>query len=386
MAILRNEIIVMILSVFIAFLLIGCGGSSVVITPNYSHPDLRSPGLKRGSVRIVKVSDGRAVKTSQIGTARVGMLNRKVPFILDGDIAEVVRTMLDTLIIGNHNQDQFLPVSVSVDMFEVGEGMKLFSEEGYFACNLRFSYPVNPDSIGQQVVFITQTEKSVVDVTNSIEPLIYKGMSACASQFVKGTLDKKQTKMMISSDSVSVIIVKDSVHTAASLHIESTKPKQVITTQSDKTETNEAAFQFAKGDKVVTGIRGSYNMLSQTKESPVLWGFGISLTYYNIENKEDYLKGSFINFAARLVGKYYLNNSNNAYIGGNLGIACGSERIDYGYNVETTFFFGPTIEEVLGFTIDRKISIEFGSFQLVHFGSKLLPSDVGFIIGMSFKI
>ncbi len=56
------------------------------------------------------------------------------------------------------------------------------------------------------------------------------------------------------------------------------------------------------------------------------------------------------------------------------------------FGEETTFLFGPTLEEQLGRAIKRLVSLEFGSFQLVHLGSKPLQNDVGFVAGIAIKL
>jgi hypothetical protein len=271
-------------------------------------------------------------------------------------------------------------------MFEVGENMKLFSEEGYFACNMSFNFPVTPDSSENQVIFLKQTENSGIDVTDAIEPLIYKGMAECASRFVSA-LDKNQNAMLVSSDSVATIRAKDSIRLSNLPQSQPSTPLPVASEVSNRIKMDELSFLYAQGAKITTGFRISYCMLSQNKDSQVPWGLGMGLTFYDIENKEDDIRGNFVSFAGRLVGKYYLSSAaTSVFLGGNLALSGGSEQIDYGNHQETKFFFGPTLEETLGCTLNQKISFEFGFFQLVHFGSKVLPSDVGFVVGLSIRI
>ncbi|HEX9657942.1 MAG TPA: hypothetical protein VGB89_13625 [Bacteroidota bacterium] len=376
-----------LLLLFAAFVLIGCGSSSVVFDPDFNHPELRAARSKRDNVRIVKVTDGRSSPSSRIGTARVGMFNRQVPYVMNGDLADVVRIMLDTLIVGRHDQGRFMPINVSVDMFEVGENTKIFSEEGYFACNMRFTFPVSPDSIGEQVVFVKQTDNSAIDVTHAIEPLIYKGMAECAHAFVEGTLSGENIAMMVSSDSIESFGVQDSLYIASQNGGHTRQSKQVTVVGGNQRKSNELAFHYIRGGKIETGVRAGYFMLSQSTNSNFPWGFGICLTYYDILNTQERVKGRFVSFGGRLVGKYYFSSASTAaYIGGGLELGGGSERIDYGTSTQTNFFFGPTVDEVIGFSIDRKVSVELGTFQIAHFGSKILPSDIGFVVGLSFGI
>ncbi len=385
MTILRKANVVTVLAVLIALGAAGCGGSSMTFTPDFAHPELRSAGLKRDNVRIVKVNDARPHASNNIGTARVGMFNQEVPYVMNGAVAEVVKTMLDTLLVGKHDQERFIPLTVSLNMFEVGEKTKGFGEEGWFACNLTFQYPASADSIGRQAVFVTQTDHSAVDVTNSIEPLIYKGMVECARQFAQGTLDKNPNLLTVSRDSVEVVHARDSVRVAARVPTRSLRSSQVVVPPSNSVKTNELAFHYSQGDKITTGIRGKYNMLTEAEGSRLPWGLGIGLTYYDIENKQDLVHGTFVSFGASIMVRYYFSeNPTSPYIAGDLMLVGGSERNGTAGAEETTFFFGPTVEEVLGLSLNRRVSLEAGSFQLAHFGSTLLPSDVGFTVGISF--
>ena len=136
----------------IATLLLGCGSSSVIIAPDYGNADLHVPELKRDSLRIVSMIDSRAKPSSQIGTARTGMMNRKVPFIMNGKLSDIVRSFLDTLLVARHDEDRFLPVRVSVENFDVGEDSGLFGETAHFLINESktsfFIGPVIEESIG----------------------------------------------------------------------------------------------------------------------------------------------------------------------------------------------------------------------------------------------
>ncbi len=366
-------------------ILTGCGVSSITINPNFSHQGLQQRDLKRDDVQIVKVTDGRKSQAN-IGIAQTGMMNQKTPYHLKGSLAEAVKTMLDTLISGKKVSERVFPIHVSIDMFEVGENTKMFSEEGYFACNLRFMYPVTPDSMAERAIFTKQTT-SGMDVTDGLEPLIYKGVADCVRQFVNGTFDKLHDLVTLPVDSATVFAVKNPTVAAGKQSGDKVATQHVTTATSNRVKQNEISFQYCQGDKIGTGVRGSYSMLSRSETSQFPWGLGISLTFYDVKNKKDGFEGSFINFGGRLAGKYYFSDApTTAYLGGSLGLAGGTERIRYGTREESTFFFGPNVEEVVGITLGRKVSLEAGAFQLAHFGSKLLPDDVGFIVGISFTL
>ncbi len=369
--------------VMVGFVLMGCGTSSIVVNPDFSRPALAGKSLKREDIRIVEVTDGRKPMSKNIGTVHTGMLNQKTPYILTGSLPDNVKTMLDTLLVVHREQERIFPVKVSVDMFEVGENIGIFSEEGYFACNLQFTYPLSADSMGRRSIFAKQTT-SGMDVTDALEPLIYKGIEDCARQFVEGTYDKLQNRVALTADSIKSLAAKDSIQITTAKETKNNKPQPAVSETHKKVKKDELSFQYCQGDKIATGIRGSYLMLSRTDSSQLLWGLGISLTYFDIVNKQDFYKGTFVNFGGRLAARYLFSLSpTSAYIGGNLGLAGGTEKLTSGSSAQSNFFFGPSIEEVLGVSIGGKVCLEVGAFQLAHFGSKLLPSDIGFIVGMS---
>lgn len=362
----------------------GCGSASVAIDPNFHHEELRGKNLAREYVRIMKVTDGRSPAGPKIGDVHTGMMNKRTPYLLNGSLADIVKTMLDTLLALPGNRERIFPVMVSIDMFEVGENIGLFSEEGYFACNLRFSYPVTGDSLTHRSFFSQQTT-SGMDVTNALEPLIYRGVADCAHQFVEEVVDRLDAPTLLLPDSVSVLAVHDSLRAMAVREDEQRRVSEVPTgTGPRKSRQEGAGFQYCQGAKIATGVRGSYLMLSQKEASPWLLGLGISITYLDIVNKQDMISGSFINFGGRLVARHLFSDApTSAYIGGNLGLAGGTEQIKGGVSDEKNFFFGPTVEEVVGVSFGGALSLEFGAFQLAHFGSKALPSDIGFIVGIS---
>ena len=94
-----------------------------------------------------------------------------------------------------------------------------------------------------------------------------------------------------------------------------------------------------------------------------------------------------MNFGYRYDLRYFLTSDKKGlYLSGGLRLAFGNEKINYGSNEETHFFFGPTLEEAIGVSINNKVLMELGAFQLKFWGSDLLPDDVGYSFGMYVRI
>ena len=91
------------------------------------------------------------------------------------------------------------------------------------------------------------------------------------------------------------------------------------------------------------------------------------------------LEGKFINFGAQFLARYFLTpNRKGVYLAGAIFLTGGVEKINYGYDEEENFFYGPVFTERIGLNIENRILLEAGLFQLKLFGSKLLPSDMGY--------
>lgn len=363
----------------LATLLTGCGASKVSIQPDFNRADLHQPGLKRERICFVKVDDRRADTSTRIGKAHVGMFNRTVPYYLTGNLAETVKRMLDTLAGGPCLHDRYVPISVSIDTFEVGEHSGLFSEEAYGRFNLRFTYPISADSIGAFAISSRPT-RSAADATDEIAPLIYKGVTECARLFIEQALDKAPG-MVVGADSARAISASASAVTPPARNPVIAADK-VISGEKQRDGRSEIGVHYSSGGKIATGVRATYGALMEQDSSNFRWGVGLSFTYNDVTNTSDGLEGSFVNFGSRLMGKYFLGRRTSFYLSGAVGLVGGTESIDYGASVEKSFFLGPNFEEMIGLTLNRSLFLEAGSYQLVYFGSKLLPSDIGLIVGI----
>ncbi len=132
---------------FVFGILTGCGGSEVMIAPDYNSPSLQVDSLK-GENKVTKVIDNRKNETgTNAGIAQVGMFNKKVPYNLDVPVVDFVKKALNNIILDEGADSAFIPVTVVIDTFKVYEGLTPFSEAGFFECNLRFIYPFSDDSV-----------------------------------------------------------------------------------------------------------------------------------------------------------------------------------------------------------------------------------------------
>lgn len=367
----------------------GCGSSSVDLIPDYHNRTLATRDFRRDSVRFVNVVDKRANPGEQIGKAQVGLFNQVVPYNLKVPVAEFVRHVLDSLIAGPNVGERYMPITVVVDSFHVGERTSLFSEEGYFDCKMRFVFRAARDSIVQAGVISAQ-QSSGMDVTNSLEGLIYQGMVDCAKKFVEESFDKRRATMILASDSSAVapgVHPPGEAREILSVDTFPPPPEYAQAPGPDSLSMSAISLHYLKGDKITTGIRGGYDVLRRKTDPKAYFGVGYTFTFFDVDNKQDFLTGTFFNFGARFQAQYrILEGRTSPYFAAGLGLAFGTEKISYGTREETSVFIGPAVEELIGISIQKKFSIEGGAFQLRYFGSKLLPSDAGFLVGITIGI
>lgn len=361
----------------IAAFLTGCGPASMIINPNYSNPALHKDTLNTNS-KVIKVIDNRKQKSKEIGFAKVGIGNRKVPYFVDGSMEEFIENSINKMI-GKETKDSvFVPITVVVDSFKVYEDMAPFAESGRFDCNLRFLYPYQADSVRTIAAKSNQEFLSTVDVTNSLEGLVYKGMAECTDQFSK-VYNENTPKYSVSSDKVTEV------------RIDSTIIARGITEEEKKdsvTRYSVLGFGYSTGGKIRTGIHVTYQAYAAGKTNgQFLSGFGYTFSLYDILNKDAMLEGNFFGFNYKYTLKYFAHPSRSGpYMGVSVKLAFGSETIERGEGKATHFFIGPTIEEIVGVSISEKVFLEVSAYQLKQFGSELLPSDTGMGAGISFRL
>jgi len=142
-------------------------------------------------------------------------------------------------------------------------------------------------------------------------------------------------------------------------------------------------FGFLSGDKVESGFSLYYSFLSSEEESQLETGYGFAINYFDVLNLDDGYKGHFFSYSPQLVANYYLNNGPfKLQLSGTILLVFGSESIN---NTTTNFFIGPQFREAIGLMIANTMCLKAGLFQLRHFGSDVLPSDIGSFFGLDFS-
>ena len=142
-------------------------------------------------------------------------------------------------------------------------------------------------------------------------------------------------------------------------------------------------FVFISGDKVESGFSLYYSFLSSEEDSKLETGYGFSINYFDVLNLDDGYKGNFFSYSPQLLANYYLNDGPiKLQISGTILLVFGSESIN---NTTSNFFIGPHLRESIGLMIGSTLCIKGGLFQLKHFGSDVLPSDVGTFFGLDFS-
>jgi hypothetical protein len=375
----------------VALLYIGCGSNQILIEPNYKSEELK-PKTKSGvNAKVIDVIDSRKETSNNLGIAQVGILNRKVPYNLDLPVAEFVGKSFAQML-SVRNDSLFVPLKIIIYRFLAHEKSGMLSENGYFYCDLSFVYPDSSGSL-DTVDTYTEEQNSAMDVTNGLENLMYKGISKCVDLF----LDKYQQKgssYLTSAFDTTIFIdnIKNknnffdsNMGTPDTANITPTR-YNYVSSMTHRAVDDYFGFSYVAGNNVKFGIQLLYQRYDSLG-SHYCAGFGYLFLYYDVENPSQYLKGYFLNFGYRYYLRYFPSeNKNGLYFSGGIGLTLGNERIDYGYRNETHFFAGPTFEEAIGISINNRVLMEIGSYQLKLFGSDLLPDDVGYSFGIQFGI
>lgn len=373
------ELITIFIAVFISVIFISCGSSDVTISPNYESELLKVINKPNLDAKVIKVKDNRKEHfgKTNIGTAQVGLFNKKVPYNLDEPVSEFVKKSV-TKLLAEQEDSVFLPIKIIINKFLIYEETGAFSEKGNFESELVFIYPFNKDSFVTVNTFCNE-QSSGLDVTNGLENLIYKGISTCTNMFLSKYTDNL-SQYFVNSDSDSVF--KSTMDT---LLAQNSVDSDSVNQTKYNSDTNIGA-SYSSGKNVKYGIQLLYQNYDSLN-SNISGGFGYAFTFYKVENKSKYLEGSFVNFNYRYSLRYFLDRTKNGlYLLGGLKLSFGTENIDYGIKKETNFFFGPTLEEAIGISINNSVFLEFGSYQLKFFGSDLLPDDIGYLAGIYFHI
>ncbi|HEY9166833.1 MAG TPA: hypothetical protein VIS48_11785 [Candidatus Kryptonia bacterium] len=370
----KLSFVVMIISITLA----GCGGSEVLLRPNYSVKEIVDHKVTDVSVKITKVIDRRKSDPRTVGTARVGMMNTLVPYHLSVPLPEFVKGIYDSLFVDSVGPT--IHAAVYIDSFRVREEQSLFNETGVMNARIYFGIPVSRDSVVYIETSSEQRAHSGIDVTDMLEPLIYKSTVDCALQFADHVRLTGRASLLASCDSSTSAIVENSTLPPSNA-VEVGWKRPPFRLHSD------AGFSYGAGGKITSDVRLFWNMMTQKDSSSIMMGYGLNLDILNVTNQSAMIKGSIVGFGGNYVFRALLSGRKvSPFIGLEGTLIFGNESIDYGTSTETSFFFGPLLRQTIGISINRQFFIEAGIFEIVLAGSEMLPNDVGFNAGMSFGI
>lgn len=371
-----RSIIIFFSFVFIPFFLISCGPSKIIITPDYNNEELANRN-SNDKAKIVNVIDNRSKKEKEVGTAQVGLFNKKVPFLMEKEVSKFVEESINKMIVSEIDDTVILPIQIIIDQFEVYEETGAFSEIGNFDCKLKFIYPITDDSLAV-IKTKTHQEYSGMDVTNSLEKLIYKGISSCVDTFFTKYKKHKSTYLVRTLNSFFY-----SKHNIQEYMEEEDSQKTVKKKNSSNVN---LGITYSSGNDIDYGLQFLYQKFDSLGSS-LYGGFGYSIQYIKIKDSYKIRDAFFLNYNFRYALRYFiLENNSGPYLGGSVRLIFGTEKITDYNGEQTNFFFGPTFGEVIGYSINSKVMFELGSYQIKLFGSDLLSSDIGFSFGILFAL
>lgn len=176
---------------------IGCGSKQVVVIPDYDNAHYRSDELLRPEVEVVETIDARNSSLDQVGTTKVGMFNVEVPYLLSEPVSEFITNSINTMLGANPQTERICPITVRIDALTVSEKTGAFSENGIVDCQLRFSFPVNADSTSVTRVSAISKDGAILDVTSSLEGLLYESVMTCTKQFLVDSYDPAPSHLLV---------------------------------------------------------------------------------------------------------------------------------------------------------------------------------------------
>ncbi|MFO7653987.1 MAG: hypothetical protein R6X25_09225 [Candidatus Krumholzibacteriia bacterium] len=187
----------LLLPALVVFLFAGCGARQVVVVPDYGNPHYVAPDLHRPQVGVVQAGDFRGNEPDRVGTAKVGVFNSEVPMRLTEPVSDFVARSFDTIVNAEPDGQELCPVTIRIEELSVGEHKGMFKEVGTAKCRLRFSFPVDPDSVRVVDVHATRTAGSMWDVTGSLEGILYESVADCMRQFIVDAYDPAPSRLVL---------------------------------------------------------------------------------------------------------------------------------------------------------------------------------------------
>jgi hypothetical protein len=359
--------------------LINCTSDKMLIKANYQNPEYKKMDLIRERVKVVKVFDKRYsmpnIKNVKDTDKRIGTFNKVIPYILEEPVTKFVEKSVNEILSHDNHKNEIIPITIIIDTFKVYEKAGFARNElGVFKASLNFTYPITADSVGLVSTFTIQEGDLGVDIRDKVENQIYKGIRHCTEQFI--SYYDKTTKYIIHSDSIPVQYTEEKV---IPKEIKNDAYKKITSEKESNTSLN---FTYYSGEKINGGFGINYNTFFYIKDNLFVNGFGYGMCYYDIKQHDNIANGSFFTFKGKYIPRLFFSESKEGfYLTGGISLTFGTEKIGN----KTNFFIGPTFEEALGLKLGP-ILLEAGFFELAHFGSDILPSDIGFIAGFGVQL
>lgn len=363
----------------VSLLLAGCGGSEVLMKPDYSNKIISSHRITDSRVKIVRAVDRRKSDSTTVGTGRVGMFEREVPYRLSVPVSHFVQNVMDSLFVTS-SATTVEPAVVYVDSFEVGAHEGLISETAKVNMKMVFGIPVTPDSVLYIATRANEDVQTFSNATPLLEPMIYRGVVDCATQFI-GTVRKMNVKFTSAQPNTVPSVLTAPPGTAHSAMIEGValppQPKYY----------DDIGIGYSTGGKITTGVRVYGDIMIQKDSSNTMNGFGVDIDVLMVNNKSAGIKGSLATYGGDFTLRQFFSGATDSpYFGLQGMLIFGSETIKYPDHQESSFFFGPYVRETLGISFNKKVYLEAGAYECALIGSKMLPTDLGFTCGLTFGI
>lgn len=188
---------------------VGCGSKQVMLIPDYDNEHYRSEELRRPELEVVKTVDTRDSSPEQLGTARVGMFNVEVPYLLSEPASEFVGKSLNTILGTDPQAEKVCPVTVRIDELNVHEIGGFFGESAFADCQLSFSFPVSADSTSVTRVSAVSKDGSLMDATAKLEGVLYESIAACAKEFLDTSYDNAPSRFLVARAEATQTVDKD---------------------------------------------------------------------------------------------------------------------------------------------------------------------------------
>ena len=362
--------------VIISILLKSCGVDSITIQGTNFILSKEEKARRLDSIRIVKVIDDRPSSGYVIGHYPAGMNNRNVPVIIDKQLDNYLKNSFNSLIVKDTTQKSYIPVTVYINQFETAVGGDFWGFYDYHKYSYLFEYPNKSNHI-EKLQIIDSLTIGGHSLAEKLQKLTKDGIRSAARNFI----DSYNYK----NDNLSIPNIES--NTKSSISGNDTKSIQIDSidfTKSRKFDSKSGGyFGCYRGNNVDNGFRVMYLKIVRKDSSKFEIGTGIGFTFFKVKPSKDINSGTFYAIHSPIMFRYnFSDNANGFFIGGCLSIEGGTESIGYGNNQDLQFFFGPTVEESVGIYLFKAVSLTFGTYQLAHFGSKVLPYDLGLVFSI----